>query len=140
MPDCVVGAGVILSVGLFRHQNLSWAKMEKLFDVDGGVSGGAVCFGPQHLEAYCCRSSSSQFFWLVIDVQCSSKISDTLQIALLFAICVWSLTALECNLCTYKHCHGVHTNWDMLSVCISAGFICMHSYPPHSFTSFGTTA
>lgn len=34
------GAGAILSVGLFRHPNLTWAKMEKLFDVDGGVSGG----------------------------------------------------------------------------------------------------
>ena len=37
---CLVGAGAILSVGLLR--SIAWAKMEKRFDVDGGVSGGAV--------------------------------------------------------------------------------------------------
>ena len=36
------GAGAILSVGLFRHPKLKWAKMEKLFNVDGGVSGGTT--------------------------------------------------------------------------------------------------
>ena len=36
------GAGAILSVGLFRHPKLKWAKMEKLFNVDGGVSGGTI--------------------------------------------------------------------------------------------------
>lgn len=34
----LVGAGAILSVGLLR--SIEWAKMEKRFDVDGGVSGG----------------------------------------------------------------------------------------------------
>ena len=37
---CFVGAGAILSVGLLR--SIQWAKMEKRFDVDGGVSGGTV--------------------------------------------------------------------------------------------------
>ena len=37
---CLVGAGAILSVGLLR--SIEWAKMEKRFDVDGGVSGGIV--------------------------------------------------------------------------------------------------
>ena len=32
------GAGAILSVGLLR--SIEWAKMERRFDVDGGVSGG----------------------------------------------------------------------------------------------------
>ena len=36
------GAGAILSVGLFRHPKLKWAKMEKLFNLDGGVSGGTI--------------------------------------------------------------------------------------------------
>lgn len=36
----LIGAGAILSVGLLR--SIEWAKMEKRFDVDGGVSGGAV--------------------------------------------------------------------------------------------------
>ncbi len=36
------GAGAILSVGLFRHPKLKWAKMEQLFNVDGGVSGGTI--------------------------------------------------------------------------------------------------
>ena len=37
---CLAGAGAILSVGLLR--SIEWAKMEKRFDVDGGVSGGTV--------------------------------------------------------------------------------------------------
>ena len=36
----LVGAGAILSVGLLR--SIEWAKMERRFDVDGGVSGGTA--------------------------------------------------------------------------------------------------
>ena len=36
----VVGAGAILSVGLLR--SISWPKMQRRFDVDGGVSGGTA--------------------------------------------------------------------------------------------------
>ncbi|KAL3137758.1 hypothetical protein ABBQ38_005021 [Trebouxia sp. C0009 RCD-2024] len=45
------GAGAILSVGLFRHPQLNWTKMEKLFDVDGGVSGDAQFMAAVYQEA-----------------------------------------------------------------------------------------
>jgi len=38
------GAGAILSVGLLR--SIEWAKMERRFDVDGGVSGGLHSLHP----------------------------------------------------------------------------------------------
>ena len=46
-----VGAGAILSVGLFRHPQLNWAKMEQLFDVDGGVSGGTALLFSHALQS-----------------------------------------------------------------------------------------
>ncbi|DBA97859.1 hypothetical protein WJX82_007212 [Trebouxia sp. C0006] len=45
------GAGAILSVGLFRHPKLKWAKMEQLFNVDGGVSGDAQFMAAVYQEA-----------------------------------------------------------------------------------------
>ena len=38
------GAGAILSVGLMR--SIEWSKMEKRFDIDGGVSGGTASLQP----------------------------------------------------------------------------------------------
>ena len=54
------GAGAILSVGLLR--SIEWAKMERRFDVDGGVSGGLQSMlVALHL---CCMSLSCSFLFV----------------------------------------------------------------------------
>ena len=69
----VVGAGAILSVGLLR--SIEWAKMERRFDVDGGVSGGiALLFFLSAQKTLCLKLVSSAQAWLCLKwipaVQC----------------------------------------------------------------------
>ena len=53
------GAGAILSVGLLR--SIEWARMEKRFDVDGGVSGGAALTSCSNTHGSLMKGNSNMY-------------------------------------------------------------------------------